>query len=167
MGKNRNSIRKIVGYLWEPKGCFPLGYEYEKERNGAVLLLGAGVVLSFRFFRELYNVVQALYEYVDGRNVLKKNVVAASFGSLVAGDWRLYVPFLLFLAAMTICHYFYYYQETKSIYLMRRLPGRGVVFGSCVKGPLLGWILGMAALAVLYLLYYGIYVLVIPKECLP
>lgn len=158
----------MKGSLGEIGKCFPPGYEeYEKERNAAGLLLGIGVLLSFQFFGNLYHAVNALYEYVGRRRVLKAGAVAASFGRLVTGHWGLYVPWVLFLAAMVLYHYFYYRRETKSIYLMRRLPKRGVLLKSCVEGPLLGLLTGAAALAVLYLLYYGLYLLVIPGECLP
>ena len=153
--------------LLKPENYFPPGYEYEMERNSAGLLLGIGAVLSLQFFWNLYHTVENLYDYVDHRLILRENVVAASFGKLVMGHWGLYIPFVLFLGTMMVYHYFYYRWETKSIYLMRRLPRRGVLLGSCVKGPLLGLGIGAAALGALYLLYYGIYLLVIPGECLP
>ena len=160
-------VRRTQDGIWKPENYFPPGYEYEQERNNALFLLGIGAGLSLSFFGNLYRAVEALYEYENHRRVLRENAVAASFGHLVMGHWGLYVPFFLFLTAMMIYHYFYYRRETKSIYLMRRLPRWGVLFKSCVKGSLLGLGIGAAALAVLYLLYYGIYLLVIPAECLP
>lgn len=153
--------------LWNPEKYFPPGYEYEKERNSAVLLFGICAGLSLQFFGKLYQAVEALYEYTGGKRMLREDAAAASFGRLVTGHWGLYVPLVLSLTAMMIYHYIYYYRETRSIYLMRRLPGRGVVLKSCVMGPLFG--LGVSAVmaALLYLLYYGIYLLVIPGECLP
>lgn len=156
--------RSLLRY---PEKFFPPGYEYEWERNSAVLLLGIGVGLSFQFFERLYQAAEVLYEYTDRKRVLREDVMAASFGQLVTGHWGLYVPLVLFLAAMTIYHYIYYYRVTRSIYLMRRLPRRGVVFKSCVMGPLLGFGMAAAFVALLYLLYYGMYLLVIPGECLP
>lgn len=163
-------MRRTLEGIWNPENYFPpgYGYEYEQERNSALLLLGIGAGLSLSFFGNLYRAVGVLYyEYEKHRQVLRETAVAASFGHLVAGHWVFYVPFVLFLTVMMIYHYFYYYRETKSIYLMRRLPQRGVLFKSCVKGPLLGLGIGAMALAGLYLLYYGIYLLVIPAECLP
>ena len=158
--------RKKTG-LWNPEKFFPPGYEYEWERNSAVLLFGIGVALSLQFFGRLYQAAEALYEYTDRGRVLREDVVAASFGHLVTGHWGLYVPLVLFLTAMMIYHYIYYYRVTRSIYLMRRLPGRGVVLKSCVAGPLTGLGMVIVILALLYLMYYGIYLLVIPGECLP
>lgn len=161
--KTQNRLRR----LWEPEGCFPPGFEYEKERDSALILLGIGVLLSLQFFGDLYTAVEVLYEYEEGRRVLREGAAAVPFGRLITGHWGLYVPLFLFLAAMALYHYFYYYRETKSIYLMRRLPKRGVLWKSCVKGPALWLGTGAAFLAVWYLLYYGIYLLAVPGECLP
>ena len=153
--------------LREPEGFYPPGYEYKNERNSAVLLLAIGVVLSFQFFRNLYRAVGTLNAYRDygmSRALGEGTLELPSFGRLVIGHWGLYVPFFLFLMAMILYHYFYYYHETRSIYLMRRLPERGVLIRSCVQGPLLGMGLGAGFLGVLYLLYYIIYLLAIPWE---
>lgn len=163
----RKDVRRMQERLRKPGNYFPPGYEYERERNGAGLLLGIGTALSLSFFGNLHHAVEALYEYADHQRILKKDVVAVSFGQLIRGHWGFYVPFVLFLTTMMIYHYFYYYRETKSVYLMRRLPRRGVILVSCVKGPLLGLGIGAVALAALYLLYYRIYLLAIPGECLP
>lgn len=162
MGGN---LRKNLS--WTPEALFPPGYEYEWERNGAVLLFGIGAALSLRFFGSLYRTVEALYEYTDRRRVLRADAVAVPFGQLVADHWALYVPLLLFLIAMMGYHYIYFYRGTRSIYLMRRLPERGVVAKCCTAGPLFGLGVAAVSLALLYLLYYGIYLLAVPGECLP
>ncbi len=168
-GRSKQKVRtggKQAG-LWKPETCFPPGYDYESERNYAVLLLGLGIGLSLQFFISLHRSAEVLYEYRDREWVLREGAVAASFGKLVTGHWGLYVPLFLFLAAMMAYHYIYYYHETRSIYLMRRLPGRWTVLKSCVAGPLLGMGLAAMILTSLYLMYYGMYLLVIPGECRP
>ena len=117
---------------WEK--YFPPGYAYEMERNGAGLLLGLGAVLSLSFFGRLHSAVDNLYEYRNRSRVLREGVLAAPFGRLVAEQWSFYLPLFLFLAATVIFHYIYYRQSTKSIYLMKRLPGRWVLLKSCVQG---------------------------------
>lgn len=153
--------------LWKPEIYFPPGYGYEEERNAAILLMGLGTGLSLLFFMSLHQAAEVLYEYRDGERVLREGAVAASFGKLVSGHWGLYVPLFLFLTAMMVYHYIYYFRGTRSIYLMRRLPGRWTVLKSCVAGPLLGMGLAAAALTLLYLTYYGLYLLVIPVGCRP
>ena len=152
---------------------FPPGFDYQKEWKRAFCLLGIGMGLSLQFFVRLYNAVGELYQYeVDQQNekwirVLKEGVMAKPFWHLVKGHIKFYIPYFLFLVAMVFCHYLYYYSTEKCIYLMRRLPKRGAFIKSCVQFPLFGVVLGTACLAVLYLLYYMIYFIVIPRGCLP
>ena len=154
--------------LWTESGkYFPPGYEYEKERNAACLLLGLAAVFSLFYFVTLYGEWRSLY-YVDktlGRMV-RPHAVADSFLQLAWGYGAFFLSFFLFLAAAAAARYSYYYRDTRSIYLMKRLP-LDVTLRSCIQTPLLGMAVGAAVLAVLCLLYYGAYLLVIPAECLP
>lgn len=151
--------------LWKH---FPPGYEYEMERNTAGLLLGIAAALSLQYFASLKDAYEMLY-YVDRffERKVRPEAVAASFGQLAFPYGSLFLPYFLFLAIMMVYHYLYYYRDTKSIYLMRRLPERGVLVKSCVQAPLLGMAAGALSMAALCLLYYGLYLLVMPGECMP
>ena len=154
--------------LKEPEAFFPPGYLYREERTAAGILLGTGMLCSLRFFDRLHVAVEELY-YVDrirGRT-LRPGEVADPFLTLAGNCVFFFLPLYLFLAAMMIYHYFYYHRETKSIYLVRRLPEKGFLGKSCVQMPLLGMGAGMVVMIVLFLLYYGIYLLSIPAECMP
>lgn len=154
---------------WEKRWKhFPPGYEYEMERNTAGLLLGIGAVLSLQYFARLKDAYEMLY-YVDrihGKTV-RPGAVAVPFRTLAFPYSGLFLPYFLFLAIMMVYHYLYYHRDAKSIYLMRRLPGRCVLVKSCVQAPLLGMAAGALSMAVLFLLYYGLYLLVMPGECMP
>lgn len=141
---------------------YPTGYEYERELGWAAGLAGIGFCGSLHFFEGLYRETQRLYYHVEGERLLREGVIAASFTGLTDWYWFLWFPALAFLAVMPLYHCFYYHRDTKSIYVMRRLPRRGILFKSCVQGPLwsAGAVLGAAAL--LYLLYFGIYLLSVP-----
>ena len=155
--------------LWEKlRKCFPPGYEYERERNLAVLLLGIAAALSLQYFVRLKDAYGMLY-YVDRaqRRTVRPGAVAIAFWQLAHPYGSLFLPYFLFLAFLAVYHYTYYYRETKSIYLMRRLPERGVLVKSCMQAPLLGMAAGALAMAALCLVYYGVYLLGIPGECMP
>lgn len=146
------------------EGCFPPGYEYgEQERIGGIFLLAAGALFSLRFFGRLYGMIQNLYIYVGQKRMLREDAEVAAFGRLIQGPWVPYIPFSLFLIVMAFYHYSYYYRGTKSIYLMRRLPAKGVLPASCVREPLFGMAAGAAVFGLLELLYYGIYLLAVPS----
>ncbi|MDE6924287.1 MAG: hypothetical protein K2P59_03360 [Acetatifactor sp.] len=159
----------ILGKMLRSPGEFlPPGYEFTEERNVAGCLLGLGMALSLHFFVSLREAVEELY-YMDrirGR-IPKPGVTAVPFLELVWGYAGLFLPLYLFLAGMMVYHYLYYYRETKSIYLMRRLPLRGVLWKSCVQIPLLGMGAGAVAMLMLFLLYYGSYLLLVPAEAIP
>lgn len=144
---------------------YPPGYRFIPEWKMGGILFGFGVIFSFRFFAELYDAYMDLVIYEQGHVVrVLEGAVARPFLLLVEG--RRFVPFFLFQAAMAVYHYFYYYQGAKTIYLMRRLPKRGTMIKSCVLGPFLCMGAGAAVAVALHLLYYFIYLLVIPGECL-
>ncbi len=163
--KTLRKIGRLWTQLWQ---WFPPGYEFVWERNTAAVLLALPVVLSLRYFGKLREAVEWLY-YVDGDRgrVLRPDGAAKPFLELAGEYGGLFVPYFLFLAIMAAFHYAYYHRETKSIYLMRRLPRRSVLVASCVRAPLLGMAGGAAAEAVLGLIYYGIYLLVMPGVCAP
>lgn len=149
------------------KKCYPPGYGYGQEWLSACILMGISTICSFRFFYKLYDAWNRLYVVSDGRRALIEGAAVESFTRLAQGHVMLFVPLPFFLAVMAVYHYLYYYHGAKSIYLMRRLPRRGVLFKSCVQGPLLCMGAGSVLAAVLYLLYALIYFLVIPAECMP
>lgn len=161
-------MKALMKMLRDPGAYFPPGYPYREERNAAGILLGMGMIFSLRFLGRLHSAVEDLYytNRIYGRT-LRPGGVADSFLTLAGSSAGFFLPFYLFLAAMMIYHYFYYHRETKSIYLVRRLPEKGFLRKSCVQMPLLGMGAGAVAMAAMYLGYYGIYRLSIPAECMP
>lgn len=146
---------------------YPPGYEWREELISAAILLGLAFFLSWRYLFRLGQTVQGLYIFYRGERVLRPDAVAKSFTELVQGSFLgFYLPFV-FLAVMIVWHYVCYWRHTKSIYVMRRLPKRGVVFRSCVKGPVLCAVMLALMAVVLWGLYLGLYWLAIPAECMP
>lgn len=133
---------------------FPPGFEYRKEIGLAGGLFGLAAAFSLRFFGKLYVVISRA-EHLGQTG--ETPVPRVSFAELAAGYWALFIPVLAVLLLMPLYHYIYYYRETKSIYVMRRLSRRGVTFKSCVQGPVLEAALVLLSAALIYLIYYGIY----------
>lgn len=174
--KKENRIAKRIRFwmeMWkeriqEPGRYFPPGYEYETEGMAAGVLLGIGMLLSLQFIAVLYREQERLRYLLEADSArVWPETVAQPFLGLIQTHAVFYTPFWLFLLGMVVYHYFYYYRDTKSIYVMRRLPRRDVLWRSCVMGPLLGAVSGTVILVLLYLVYFGSYLLVIPAECLP
>lgn len=146
---------------------YPPGYGWREELKAAAWLFFAGVVFSLQYLFELGNMVQGLYVYEGTVRFLRPGAAAESFVFLAQQGCQFFLASLLFQVWTVLSHYFSYWRRTKSIYVMRRLPRRGVVFLSCVQGPVLCLGFLMLALTVLYGMYLGLYFLTVPAECMP
>lgn len=160
-GKDSGALRSFL------ETCYPPGYECWQEWTAACILLGMGVLFSFRFFYRLWSAEEQMRQTFEGFRISGEGLEAEAFAGMVCQDLVFFVPLPLFLTAMVVYHYLYYFSKTKSIYLMRRLPRRGAVARSCILGPLLCLGIGGLCVAGLYLLYYVIYLLVIPLAYMP
>lgn len=124
---------------------------------------GLTLAASLSFFGRLLEEVQGLYYRVEGQLVLRAGRKAAAFTELTDWYWKLWLPVLLLIPALGLCHYLYYYRETRSIYVMRRIPARGGILRSCVQGSLLFEAMAVLLALAVYGFYFGIYWLSIPS----
>ncbi len=166
MGSRKKRTEMMIKIREVLKTGYPPGYEYRQECRAAVILFGIGIIPGLDFFRKLYRVFGEVVRVENGR-IIPTGLEAEPFAWLVQGQEGMFAPFFLFLAAMSVYHYFYYYRGAKSIYLMRRLPERRTMIKSCIWGPALCMAAGAVLMAALRLLYYLIYLLIIPAQCLP
>lgn len=149
------------------KKYYPPGYDIMREWWGLATFWGLGLCFGMQYFVRLYYAVNRLYIWRDDERVLIQGAVAEPFFSLAAGVGAAFLPLAIFTVLMIPYHYLYYFRETKSIYLMRRLPRRELILKSCVQAPV--FCLGAEAVFVvlLHLLYFGIYLLSVPLPCRP
>ncbi len=151
------------------KNWYPPGYEEAwKEVLLFFVILGCGIFVSFDFLSRLDGQVEGLYYYNTAKGrILRPDGVAESFVGLA---WKSLWGFglcALFLVTAVIDHWLYYRRTTKSIYVMKRLPDRGVLARSCLWGPCMGAVLLVLLVLMIYSLYYLCYRLRIPEECMP
>lgn len=64
-------------------------------------------------------------------------------------------------------YYTYHYQGSKMMYLMKRLPDKWEVHRRCWTLPLAGTALLCVWMLVLRMLYFAIYMVCTPSQCLP
>ena len=142
---------------------FPVGYEPEQELQWTLFGLIASTLCSLifpvRYFQELQN----LYRYEQKTGEI---ISIASFPELIrfcfVGFWITALLLLIFAAF----HYFYHFQGSHSIYLMRRLPGRWELARRCLAFPLAGIAACALAAGLLLVIYAAIYVFVTPERFL-
>lgn len=157
----REAIKERIAKLYPP------GYEWREELISAAVLLGLAFFISWQYLFRLGQMTQSFYYIYKGERFLRPDAAAKSFMELWRGSFLGFLLPLVFLTAMAVWHYVCYWRGSKSIYVMRRLPKRGVVFGSCVMGPALCAALLAFAAAALWMLYLGLYWLTVPAECMP
>ena len=72
----------------------------------------------------------------------------------------------LCMVFLTGYHYWYHWQDSRSIYLMRRLPKRWELHRRCVVLPLIAIILSACIAFILLLLLYAFYMNRTPAQCI-
>lgn len=147
----------------------PPGIELKRELKYIAVGLVGAMLYSFSFFFAYISARNDLY-YYDYRTeeyILNTNAVITEFETLLAGRFAGFAVFILFLFLMGIYHYVYHYQGSKSIWLMKRLPNRMELHRRCLLLPLFAAIASIAIMGMLFLIYYGVYIMCTPEMCLP
>lgn len=152
----------------------PLGREKSQPMQGGTFVL---VVAALRAVVELMdnylNARDALYEIVPPvgvvtpHRVLVPGAVMKPFGDLIQGSLNFFPLFWLFMAWEVIDCYLYHRRDTMSMYLMRRLPDKRELHRRCWGRPLICTVGSVALMAAILGVYFAIYLVFTPKECLP
>lgn len=147
----------------------PLGIDSAGERKLLGWCLGGGTVWSVLLFLSSY--VEAYRNLFVYRGVTRTTIRA---GAMMPGLFEIMagteLVLMLVCAAMPIWaayHYFYHYSGSKAIYLMRRLPHRWELHRRCLAMPAAGLLGALSIQGILGFLYWLIYYLVTPSQCLP
>ncbi len=145
----------------------PLGISITFELKNMAIALVQAILFSSRFLFGYWSDRGDLYYItIDGNLVLREGAVMTSFEQLIRGCFSGFWVCGPLLIILTIWHYMYHYQGSKSIWLMRRLPKRTELHRRCLALPLLGAIACVLVALILYVIYYQIYMLCTPAECL-
>lgn len=134
-----------------------------------VFFLGTGLsfLYSLGFIFRCFDAWNELYVYqasTDSR-VLRAGAFMPDFFQLLDGAMLGFGLLALIMLGFCMVYYAYHRQESRSIYLMRRLPNRWELHRRCLSLPLLGAAASILAAALLVVVYYGIYRLVTPAQC--
>jgi len=108
-----------------------------------------------------------LYERRASGLVLIEGAMMQGFDSLTEGVFLSMEGVCIIALLMSIYHYFYHYQGSKMMYLMRRLPDKWELHKRCWSLPVAGCCITFVWMTVLKMTYYAIYLLCTPSQCLP
>jgi len=108
-----------------------------------------------------------IYRLATEELTLIEGAVIAPFHAFVDSCFLGFALTAVCLLAFAIYHWAYYRQGSMSIYLMKRLPDRGVLYKQVLTVPCLAALATAAVAAVTVLLCFCIYLLATPGVCLP
>ena len=148
----------------------PPGIEFANQLKLCLIGLSAAIGWSISYFAKYFTARSNLYTYSPAGEVLREGAIMREFSVLLHDGWDSLDGFLMFYIVMLgllVYHYLYYYQGSKSIYLMRRLPDKWELHRRCVVLPFAAILVGALTEIGLLLLYYGIYLVFTPQQCLP
>ncbi|GAU78363.1 hypothetical protein [Fusibacter sp. 3D3] len=144
----------------------PMGIDYRQEMKWICIGLCISTLYSFGFLFSLSNYYHALFTTINQKRVLIKGAFMPDFVEVLGQHLIGFFIVSLCMIALVIYHYFYHYQDSKSIYLMRRLPNRWALLKRCVSLPLFSVLTAILMALFLLLFYFGIYFWVTPEACM-
>ena len=146
----------------------PPGMNTERLTGEYLRGLAAMFVLSFfHFFGNYRRAYGALFMLTTGnKKVLRPGAVMQNFVEILENDLQTFYVYCIFLLAVVIRNYLYYYQGSKSIYLMRRLPNRMELHRRAWVLPLLAIAATLFFTFVVLVFYFEVYMIVTPGECI-
>ena len=147
----------------------PPGAKFKRDLGLLALWFALFVLLgSFLIFVIRYeNARSRLYEDVLGRRLLRSGAQIDPLAEILSGTFRLAVVYGILTFVNIAGNYMTFYRESKSSYLMRRIPDRWELPRRCAAVPLIGLAAGMILTAVLICLCNLIYFKATPPQCIP
>lgn len=106
------------------------------------------------------------YDRLHQTKILISGAIMPDFVDILGSGLLGFPVILVCMIALLAWNYGYHFRDSKSIYLMRRLPQRWELLRRCATLPLAGGIASLCAAALLFLLYFAVYLLLTPDPCL-
>ena len=144
----------------------PLGINVRSEWQGYVAGLAVAIVYSMIYLLRYFNAQENLYEWTLKGRELIEGAVMPDFAELMDGTLLVFLAIALTMMGLVIYHYIYHRLDTKSYYVMRRLPNRWELHLRCLTLPMTGLLICGAAALIMITIYYWIYMGCTPEECL-
>ena len=146
----------------------PPGLNWWTEVKWAVSGLVVGTLWSMvAFSYQFSNACNRLYEWAGGQRFLVESRTIAPFPELLYLTMAGFLLGIVLTIPLACYHYAYHYLGSRSIYLMRRLSDRWELWRRCLTVPVLLAVICLAAIELLTILYFFIFLLATPSPCLP
>ena len=133
--------------------------------------------ISFGLLAAVVYSLSFVYKYIDARNslfvykygsvkMIMEGAVMPAFAVILDDTMDGFLMFFWIMVVLIVMHYMTYYKESKSIYLMKRLPDKWELYRRSVVVPLVAILIQIITGAACLMLYYGIYLFFTPAQCL-
>lgn len=148
----------------------PPGYEVEREVKIFYICVVASLLYSFGFFVQYFMAYWDCHNYLYVEDfsflLLNREALMPDFIKILR-YWLIgFILTSFVMLAYVPLHYVQYYQESKSIYVMRRLRNPFELHVRCWAVPVFCAVCSIFVAFVILVLYFGIYMLATPEECL-
>lgn len=152
-------------YSWM-KNYAPPGLDIEKEETSWVACMVLATCWCMRFLFRYLDYRSQLFEIRGSRKILIEGAKMPNFEFLTKDLFEVFGVVLIFCALTIVYHYYYHYQGSKMMYLMRRLPNKWEVHLRCFTLPVVAGVITILYMLVLRLLFFAIYYWCTPIQCL-
>lgn len=146
---------------------YPPGYDYRPEIIITALMcifVSAWVFLAYRTGL-LFELKQVTQGHINGVRIIAET---ADFKvpTFVSGldVFETFLLVFVFAGLAAVYRYFYHYQHSKSIYLMKRLPKRNELYKRCLGGSVIISMTGCAFMLGLMAVCLMEYMMIVPEE---
>ena len=112
------------------------------------------------------NARSSLFEIYLGERVIREGAVMEDFREVLSFSFAGFAVVAAMAVAQAVRFYAGHYRESRSIYLMRRLPDRMELHRRCLTLPVAQLVIGAATAFILLLIFYLIYMKFTPEACL-
>ena len=155
-----------IAQKWQKQ--IPPGADAQKE----MLCFFGGMLLAFlfstAFFIRYLASYRKLFHTVNQVRVMKGNAVMTSFSALTEGVYWGFGVLILCQVALVLYHVACFHTgNSKSMYLMRRLPDRWAFLRYVLTVPIITVSVSILGASLLHLLYALFYYVCTPNVCLP
>ncbi len=146
----------------------PPGYDWKGEFKWLIIALILAFCWTAGYIFRLTTFLEQLYivDYMGIRK-LKSGAEMIPFIYLPVNSFKGFTVFAVLMIVAALLRYMYFFQGSRSIYTMRRLPKRSETWKRCILTPLM-WVFICAVTAFIVLaIDFAIYIVATPKACLP
>ena len=127
---------------------------------------GATAFSLITFISRFNDELDQLYHRNGSNRTLIPGAIMPDFVEIFDRSYWGFLVVIIVALALIGVHYAYHYQESKSIYTMRRLPSRWELHRRCLTLPLVAIAIYLIMAFVILLIFYTAYMKITPDVCL-